>query len=84
MDSKLQSVIQPPSPRQPEPPSLPLPMVYLRESRIWEYQVLSRDLAKEKAPTRAELNELGQDAWELAGILAVGSLAYIYFKRLAK
>jgi hypothetical protein len=84
MDSELQRVIQPPLPQQPEHPSPQPPMVYVKESLVWEYQVLARDLAKEEAPTQAELNELGQAGWELTGILAASSQAYFYFKRLAE
>jgi hypothetical protein len=59
-------------------------MVFVKESLVWEYQVITRDLAEEQAPTQTELNELGKAGWELTGVLAVASHAYYYFKRLQK
>lgn len=84
MDRELQRLLQPPPPQQPEQPPLYPPMVYVKGSPVWEYQVLTRDLTKEEAPTQAELNELGKAGWELTGILATASQVYFYFKRLAE
>jgi hypothetical protein len=64
----------------PEPPVLP--MVYVKQAVVWEYRQLTRDLAKEKTPTEEELNELGQDGWELAGVLNESGQVHFYFKRM--
>jgi hypothetical protein len=69
----------PPRPSEPvaarvEPPWVPV------EPR-WEYRDLVRDLETEAPPTEAELNALGRDHWELAGIVSEGKRAHFYFKR---
>lgn len=43
-----------------------------------------RNLAKQEAPTAEELNALGAEGWELAGVFNDSLLAYSYFKRLAR
>jgi hypothetical protein len=62
---------------------VPSPIVYVEENPAWEYKQLVRNLAKEKAPTEDELNALGADGWELAGIFTDSPFVYFYFKRLA-
>lgn len=42
---------------------------------------LVRDLASERAPEEVELDALGADGWELAGVFMRGSEAHLYFKR---
>ncbi len=70
---------QPPQrPATPPPP----PMVYVREEPAWEYRRLVRNLSTEEAPTEAELQRLGSEGWELAGIFTDSRLVYFYFKRL--
>jgi hypothetical protein len=59
------------------------PIVYVEENPAWEYKQLVRNLAKEKAPSEDELNALGTDGWELAGIFTDSPFVYFYFKRLA-
>lgn len=60
------------------------PIVYVKEELFWEYKQLIRNLAKEKAPTEDELNTLGADGWELAGVFTDSPFVYFYFKRLAE
>lgn len=60
------------------------PIVYVDEEVIWEYKQLIRNLAKENAPTEEELNKLGADGWELAGVFSDSPFVYFYFKRLAE
>jgi hypothetical protein len=60
------------------------PIVYVDENPVWEYKQLVRNLAKEKAPSEDELNALGADGWELAGIFTDSPFVYFYFKRLAE
>ena len=57
-----------------EPPS-----VYI-ESR-WEYRELVRNAGSSPLPTEAELNTVGAEGWELAGIVAQGEQVHFYFKR---
>jgi hypothetical protein len=69
----------PPKPDAPpaarvEPPWVPI------EPR-WEYRELIRDLRVEGPPDQAELNALGAEHWELAGVLREGRRAHFYFKR---
>ena len=67
----------------PGTPAAPItPMVYVREKTAWEYKLLTRNLAKEEAPSEEELNTLGQDGWELAGIVTDHPIVRFYFKRL--
>jgi hypothetical protein len=58
------------------------PMVYVKERVVWEYRLLTRNLAKEEAPNEAELNALGKEGWELAGISTDLPIVRFYFKRL--
>ncbi len=58
------------------------PMVYVKDKTVWEYKLLTRNLAKEEAPNEAELNALGKEGWELAGITTDHPIVRFYFKRL--
>jgi hypothetical protein len=68
------------------PPRSPVgyvtPMVYVKDKTQWEYKMLSRNLSKEEAPSEEELNRLGKEAWELAGLFADSPFVHFYFKRL--
>jgi hypothetical protein len=55
-------------------------MVYVRDETVWQYKVLSRDLAQ--GPNEDELNTLGKDGWELAAVLPHVGVAHFYFKRM--
>ena len=60
----------------------PMPMVYVREAAVWQYKLLTRNLSKEEAPSEDELNTLGKEAWELAGVFTDSPFVHFYFKRL--
>ena len=60
------------SPGRLEPPFVPV------EPR-WEYRELIRDGSH--AVSEAELNDLGAEGWELAGVAPVGSQVHFYLKR---
>jgi hypothetical protein len=60
------------------------PTVYVSETVKWEYKQSICDLGKEEALTEKELNELGANGWELAGVFSESGKAYYYFKRPAK
>jgi hypothetical protein len=68
-----------PNPPGPAPIT---PMVYVTDKTVWQYKLLTRNLAKEEAPSEAELNALGKDGWELAGIVTDHPIVRFYFKRL--
>ena len=72
----------PPRPPLSEAPSVTSPMIYVHKSAQWEYKQLLRNLAKEEAPTATELNTLGKEGWELAGVTTDAPFVYFYFKRL--
>ena len=52
-------------------------MVYVYERQQWEYRVIVQP-----AMTQDELNALGADGWELAGVLALLDTTNFYFKRV--
>jgi hypothetical protein len=58
------------------------PMVYLKDKTVWQYKLITRSLATEEALSEDELNKLGKEGWELAGIVTDHPIAYFYFKRL--
>jgi hypothetical protein len=67
---------RPPEPRGPhiEPPWVPV-------APRWEYKALMRDLESEELPSERELDGLGADGWELAGVAHEGQKVHFYFKR---
>ncbi len=70
-------------PGDPHPQGLVQPpMVYVTTPAKWEYKQLVRNLAQGAAPTAEELNVLGADGWELAGVFTDSPVVYFYFKRL--
>lgn len=73
----------PPRAPLPETSQVVAPQIYVHKSTSWEYKQLIRNLAKEEAPTAAELNTLGEEGWELVGVTTDAPFAYFYFKRLA-
>jgi hypothetical protein len=76
------TIIPPYEPKQSEPARPP--MVYVRKSVEWEYKQIVRNLEKENAPDEAELNKLGEDGWEMTGVVQQPPFAYFYFKRLVE
>jgi hypothetical protein len=73
-------LIPPHEPKQSEP--IRPPMIYVEKQLKWEYKRIVRDLEKEKPLDEAELNQLGEEGWELSGVAQQPPLAYFYFKRL--
>ena len=68
---------QPPQTPQPATPQPHTPMVCVYERQQWEYRVIVQS-----AMTQDELNALGADGWELAGVLALPEATNFYFKRV--
>lgn len=56
-----------------EPPIVPV------EPR-WEYKEVVREVASGLL-SEAELNALGSERWELAGVVPAGAQVHFYFKR---
>jgi hypothetical protein len=52
------------------------PIVYVKDKTVWEYKLLTRNLSKEEAPSEGELNRLGKEAWELAGMFTDSAFIY--------
>ena len=71
-------------PRDPQHEPVRPPMIYIEKSLKYEYKQIVRDLEKEALPGEAELNALGEEGWELAGVAQQPPLAYFYFKRLVE
>jgi hypothetical protein len=69
-------------PREPQQQPVRPPMVYVEKQLKWEYKQIVRNLEKEKPLDEAELNQLGEESWELSGVAQQPPLAYFYFKRL--
>ncbi len=63
--------------------SLPIPMVPLRDDSVWEYRRIERNVRTESAPSEDELNALGQNGWEVAGMYFDSPMLYLYLKRLS-
>ena len=47
----------------------------------WEYRTVVRDLDSEALPTAGELDALGADGWELAGVAHESRRVHFYLKR---
>jgi hypothetical protein len=76
------SLPQPPSLHADEPPEpAPPSMLYVYEHTVWEYKLLVRTLDQEGLPSEVELNTLGAQGWELAGIATQRQAVHCYFKR---
>jgi Domain of unknown function (DUF4177) len=68
-------------PAQPGPAPI-TPIVYVKDKTVWEYKLLTRNLSKEEAPSEEELNRLGKEGWELAGVFSDSPFVHFYFKRM--
>jgi hypothetical protein len=69
----------PPRPSEPRGPHISPPWVPI-EPR-WEYKEMVRDSESEGLPSEADLNTLGAEGWELAGVASEGQRTHFYFKR---
>jgi hypothetical protein len=76
----MQHAILPPrEPGQPEP--IRPPMIYVEKHLKWEYKQMIQNPGSEKPLDETELNALGEDGWELTGIVQQPPYTYFYFKR---
>lgn len=60
--------------------SAPVPVVYVSEPVRWEYN----QVTAERALDETELNRLGHEGWELAGILNQQAEVRFFFKRIVR
>jgi hypothetical protein len=65
-------------------PSVTPPMLYVYEDTVWEYKLLVRTRGQDELPSEEEMNALGAQGWELAGIANQQKLVHFYFKRPGK
>ena len=69
----------------PDNPNQPLgsiqpPMVYVHENSQWEYKQLTVNVS-ESTTSEDDLNALGQEGWELVGIVQHEAIVNYTFKR---
>ena len=83
MHAQNQSVL-PGQPGESPFPSTTAPLVYVVEELQWEYKRIECLLNDQAAPTEGDLNALGEEGWELVGILTYRDRVYLYFKRLVE
>jgi hypothetical protein len=73
-------IIPPYEPKQRE--QVRPPMIYIEKKLKWEYKQIARNLKKEKPLDETELNTLGEEGWEMSGVVQHSTFVYFYFKRL--
>jgi hypothetical protein len=59
------------------------PIVYVRDVPKWDYKQVLRTDKDASTLSEGELNELGEEGWELAAAFAVGDGFNYIFKRIA-
>ncbi|HEX2450311.1 MAG TPA: hypothetical protein VHJ69_04195 [Gemmatimonadales bacterium] len=73
-----------PHPAAPPVPASgsPLPVPTIHVAPTWAYRHLQRPLGEVAELSESELDALGAEGWELAGVTTDGSTAHFFFKRL--
>jgi hypothetical protein len=69
----------PPKPTEPRGGHVAPPWVPVTPR--WEYKEIIRSLDVEGLPGEADLNALGSEGWELAGVAGEARRVHFYFKR---
>jgi hypothetical protein len=70
----------PQRPQQPEHPRVQPSTVFVYERQGWEYRIASRK-SDEQPLGEDELNALGNDGWELIGVVPLPHEVRFFFKR---
>ena len=73
-----------PQPPEPQNPQVQPPTLFVYEREAWEYKIISKNTADEPPLTENELNALGKDGWELAGLVPTSPSVHFYFKRVRR
>ena len=68
-------------PREPQQEPIRPPMIYVEKRLKWEYKQIVRNLEKEKPLEEEELNKLGEEGWEMTGVVQQPPVTYFYLKR---
>jgi hypothetical protein len=71
----------PPMPQPPQPARVQPPAIVVYEKQRWEYKVISKDPADAQL-TENDLNALGNDGWELTGVVPLPHAVQFYLKRV--
>jgi len=71
-----------PPPQMPPQPRIQPPTVYVYERQLWEYRVVTKNVADEPPLSEGDLNALGQDGWELVGVVPLPTTVQFLFKRV--
>ena len=58
------------------------PLPYVTEPIAWEYKYVTIDVAHQSLPSETDLNDLGQEGWELTAAFIVSNEAHFYFERI--
>jgi hypothetical protein len=78
-----QPVPHPTAPPAPAPgSSIPLPMVHV--APMWTYKHVQRPVGELAQVGDAELDALGAEGWELAGVATESATVHFFFKRLGR
>jgi hypothetical protein len=70
-------------PRGPELPEVHVRPPVVPVAPVWEYKHLARPHGQPPLD-EPELNALGEEGWELVGVVADATLTHFYFKRAAQ
>lgn len=71
------------TPTRPELPDVHVRPPLVHVPPVWEYKHVVRQ-ASEPPLDEATLNTLGEEGWELAGVVTHSGTTHFYFKRLAE
>lgn len=71
-----------PQPESPQQPRVQPPTIYVYERQQWEYRVVTKNVAEESTQSEGDLNALGQDGWELVGVVPRPTTVQFFFKRV--
>ncbi len=69
------------SANRPESPDVRVHPPMVPAEPMWEYQHLVRQIPPDRPLDESTLNAMGEDGWELTGVVAVATAVHYYFKR---